>query len=142
MRTLTERGILMVVLVALAGCASGRPITPTKNPDVISDFELVRHSDLSALQVIRQLRPIWLSDRGGDINVLETMDPVRGAAGITSPRGIKVYVNGIAVRRGLDELAGYSADIVLEMRKLDATDASLRFGLGHTSGAILVRTKG
>jgi len=89
--------------------------------------------DLSAIEVIQRYRRHWLNDRRGSVNVL-------GMEDIANPRGIRVYLDGIVQSRGLSKLATIAAVNVEEMRKLDATDATQRFGIGHSAGAILVRT--
>jgi hypothetical protein len=51
-----------------------------------------------------------------------------------------VYVGGIRVG-GIEALNNIVASTIGEIRRLDPTEATIRFGSGHADGAILVATK-
>ncbi len=60
----------------------------------------------------------------------------------TAERGeerVRAYVDGIA--RDLELLDMLETEDVLSMRFLNASDATTRFGIGHTRGAILITTR-
>jgi hypothetical protein len=84
--------------------------------------------------LIRELRPSWLNDRGG------RLDPL-GAPRIVTQKGIRVYVDGVGRSNGLAALELIVAEEIHEMRRLDAPEATQRFGFGHASRAILVTTR-
>ena len=80
----------------------------------------------TALEVIQRMRPNWLQSRGP-----------AGISGSSSP--LVYYVN--QQRIGENPLARYAAGELLEIRFLNAVEATQRFGTGHTSGAILLTTR-
>lgn len=139
MRTLLRCTPALLVLGAVMACSSlpgaGRSF---RSPDVIRGDELRRYSELTAFELIRRVRPLWLNDRLGD----QSPGRLQGLVGFSNPAGIKVYVDGVYRQEGLEELDRLWTDEIREMRKLDSSDATTRFGVGHNSGAILVEVKG
>lgn len=127
----------LVVMAAVVACAGGSQsgggagapgAMPRRSGNVITAQEVAASSGTNALELVRQLRPQWLV--------------VRGVAGArdTGAGGIQVYVDG--VRRGsLETLDAIGAEQVAEIRFLDSSDATTRYGTGHVHGAIEVRTK-
>jgi len=75
------------------------------------------------MDAIRRLRPDWLR--------------VRGATSTASGASIVVYVDGIRVG-GTEALGSMSIEGVVELRRLSPTDATTRWGTGHSAGAIEV----
>jgi hypothetical protein len=125
--------------LALGGCASNAATTPASTPattsaprritDLITSEELatVAHDDLYA--AISQLRPTYFVTRG-----------VTSPGVATAPEVVQVYVDG-AHRGDLQSLHQIQASDVKEVRHLSATEATQRYGTGHTMGAILVTTR-
>lgn len=106
-----------------AACASGgggasRPAGATQNR--IVEAELADLGQIDALQAVNRLRPQWLSTRSGAAPVL--------------------YVDGQR-RSNVQELGTIRASDVEQMEYMSATDASTRYGTGHTGGAVLVTTR-
>jgi len=127
-------GVTLALLATLSGCAStGGGSSDGRDPDVITQEELRQQPQFTGLQMIRQFRPNWLNDRGGSINVF-------GEEDIANPRGIRLYVDGVVQPDGLEELELLTTNEIRRMEKLDASEATQRFGMGHTAGAILVTT--
>ena len=111
--------------VGLAGCASGgggssRP--PGATPDRIIQEEFLEVGDIGGYAAIQRLRSAWL-------RVRNNVDPP------------VVYVND-ARWGSFRELDSVPARGIAEAVRLNATDATTRFGLGHTGGAILIRMAG
>jgi hypothetical protein len=77
----------------------------------------------SAYDAILRLRPAWLRTRGG------------------SEGDIRVYIDGVNAG-DTQRLRVMSLDRVREMRRISASDATTRWGTGHTAGAIEVITRG
>ncbi len=136
------RPATVALLILLAGCAGagsgnrGSAGDHSRRFDVIESAELVRVRHLSALEAIRQLRPRWLHGRGPSIGV----DGSTGQP--TTERGeerVRAYVDGIA--RDLELLDMLETEDVASMRFLNASDATMRYGIGHTGGAILITTR-
>lgn len=129
MRSNSSRAALLVTFalsVGLAGCASGggggaRPAGATSNRIVQEELEPL--GQLDALQAVQRLRSRWLQGRAG----IGGEPPV-------------LYVDG--TRRGAaDELRFIRADEVARIDYMSASDATTRFGTGHSGGAILVMSR-
>ena len=99
------------------------------SPDEIDRAEIVERgsNDLTAMALIRRLRPAWLSARGQD----SLTDP-----SATYP---VVYVDEIR-HGGLATLDRIPSAEIHSMRFFSAADATTRWGTGHPSGAINVVT--
>lgn len=100
-----------------------------RSPDLITRLEIEeRAPDVqNAYDVVTRLRPIWLSTRGpSSINL--------------APTDVVVYVNETR-RGGPTALRDINRVEIAEIRHLRGTDASMRFGLGHEQGAILVKLR-
>ena len=81
----------------------------------------------NALDLIRALRPAWLTSRGPTSIMLQD-------------NGISVYVDGS--RRGsVEELRLINRESVEEMRYFSASEAQGRFGMDNVGGVIEVTTK-
>ena len=129
-----------VMVAASSGCSSGgssnkatgAPHAPSRQQDVITEAEIAeRASEASnALQIVQKLRPQMLATRG------------RFSPADSSDAGsrAKAVVDGVAYGP-VESLANLNAISVKEIRYLNATDATTRFGTGYVGGVILVTTK-
>ena len=100
-----------------------------RSPELITRQEIEERAPevQTAYEVVVRLRPIWLSTRGpSSINL--------------APTDVVVYVNE-ARRGGPSALRDINRVEIAEIRHLRGTDASMRFGLGHEQGAILVKLR-
>ena len=134
--------VLMAALVVAvsSGCSSsgtsnkatGAPHAPSRQQDVITAAEIAeRASEASnALQIVQKLRPQMLATRG-------RFSPADSTEAGGRPR---VVVDGVAYGP-IENLANLNAISVGEIRYLNATDATTRFGTGYVGGVILVTTK-
>ena len=128
--------VLLAACAVLAGCASSAGTTqqsttaaPRRDTSVITAEELAAIAQRDLYSAIQQLRPSFLQTRG----------PTSPGIG-TAPEVLNVYVNG--VRSGdVTALRQILVADVKEVRRLSASDATQRFGTGHTMGAILVTLK-
>ena len=104
-------------------------VRPRKDPNVISADELASRSTLTARQAIEQLRPQFLRTRGTTtLGNAQTGDV------------IWVYLDG--TRMGtLEVLNSLSVHEIREIRYLNPSEATNRYGTGHVQGAILVTRK-
>lgn len=126
------RHILLALLVATAtasGCGSARgPHNASRDADVITQEELERSNIGSAYHAIERLRPRFLR--------------VRGPSSVTNAAADRVVVYVDNARMGyVDVLRDMQASEIVEIRYLNAPDATSRFGTGHTAGVILVTRK-
>jgi hypothetical protein len=129
--------VLPVAAACLAGCASSTgstpqgttTTTPRRDTNVITAEELATVAQGDLFLAVQQLRPTFLQTRG------------MTSTGVgTAPEVLQVYVNGI--RTGdVNALHQIQVIDVKEVRRLSATEATQRFGTGHTMGAILVTRK-
>jgi len=130
---MTPSRVLNVALVAagvgLAGCASGPAKTAAEGGDrnLITRAELATSNDRNVFEAVRRLRPAWLRYRGQSV--------------LTGPdrEGLRVYLNG-AFFGDAQALGSIQINDVEEIRFLSAREATLRYGTGHTVGAIVVST--
>lgn len=108
--------------------ASAATPGPRGSANVIVESEIAGSGAQNALEVIQLLRPAILRPRTGVSSAQ--------ADGVA----IVIYLDG--VRAGeLQALTAVPANRVREIRYINATDATTRFGTGHTLGAVLVTTK-
>lgn len=124
----SKRVVLLAFALALgttacaAGAGGGSRAAGSSSTRIV-EAELLDLGQVTALQAIERLRPRWLQSRAG----------ISGAAPV-------LYVDG--GRRGdSNELASIRASDVAQMEYMSPSDATTRFGTGHTGGAIMVTTK-
>jgi hypothetical protein len=125
----------MLVLQLVAGVSPAQAQKGRKN-NVITAEEIAKSGADNAYDLVKTLRPQWLRARG-----ISTGMPDPSGGGVSDPGGgIMVYVDGVRVG-GVDQLENFGAERIQEMRYLNATDATTKYGTGHTQGAIEVITK-
>lgn len=142
----THRLLTSLTVLALAGTltmnatAQDKP-KPKRQPDVISfeEIEAIKGEVGNAEDIIRRLRPKFLQVRPSQ-SLMGSASNAGGAASAsrtTQAVSIKVYVNN--VRRGSTEvLRTLPAVSVTEIRYLNSSEATSRFGMDHEAGAILI----
>ncbi len=122
----------LLLLQQCGGSGTASRKTP-KNPNVITAEEIAQSiSNIplrSAYDVIKYLRPTFLKVRGTTSGVAQP--------GSTEP---VVYVNNLRYG-GPRALRNIFVEQIAEIRYLSPSDATMRFGLGHAGGAILVKLK-
>ena len=143
-RTLLLAGALGGALAGAIACASSGsagataepqtavvpvPNRPRRDPNLITAEELASRPTLTARQAIEQLRPQFLRIRGTTtLGNAQTEDV------------IWVYVD--CTRMGTVEvLNNIGTHEVREIRYLNPSEATNRYGTGHVQGAILVTRK-
>jgi len=121
-------GLLLAVAILLAACATtARERSGGDRHRITADqIEAVTSQYSTAYEVVQNLRPLWLRKRG--------------ATSFSRETEIAVYIDG--ARYGTpDDLRRLAIISVGAMRFLSPSEATNRYGTGHTHGAILVRTK-
>jgi hypothetical protein len=131
------RRVLAVAMVMLAACASagggatgGNVAAKVQNPSVISTEEIEASSGTNAYEVIQRLRPNFLRTRGavhgtpGATNAIETVDLV-------------VYLNENRLGAS-DQLRQIAKGDIREIRYFNSSEATTKWGTGHSAGAIQV----
>jgi hypothetical protein len=133
------RSVYAAVVASLfaAACASspagGASATQAPRPrsqyNRITEEELAKIDVENALQAVQRLRPNFLQSHGG-----ETTSITQG------PQYVVVYVDQTRMG-GTSALAEIPITEVKEIQYLTGPEATLRFGTGHTAGAIIVIRK-
>ncbi len=127
------RRVLAVAVVTLAACASGGGggvSAKPQNPNVISMEEIEASSGSNAYEVIQRLRPNFLRTRGavhgtpGATNAIEMVDLV-------------VYLNDNRLGAS-DQLRQIAKTDIREIRYYNSSEATTKWGTGHSAGAIQV----
>lgn len=127
-----SRFILASILAFLVvGCATsgGSSGEPRVNRDLLTEEDLADMENYTAFEAVRRLRPMWMRPGG-----------VRNSA---NPAGYypHVFVDG-APYGPMDSLSGFRAADIQQMRYVDPTDATIRYGGRYQGGVILVDIKG
>lgn len=120
------------------GTSAGGSAVPTTNAgspargpaNLILEAEIMSSGTANALEAIQRLRPTMLRGRGSN--------PIQQGTG--SANAIMLYVDGVPAGT-IDQAANINALSVKEIRFINASDATTRFGTGHPMGAILITTK-
>jgi hypothetical protein len=107
-------------------------VKPNYDRDLITREEIRERvpGAKTAWDVVQQLRPHFLRERA----------PISMAEG-TQRSPVQVYVNGVqSVSVPAVSLRDIRADDVIEIKYLNPSDATTRYGTGHLNGAVLVAT--
>ncbi len=110
-----------IVLIAASACASGGSSGPRRDPNLITAEEMSQFSALTALDVIRRLRPRWLRSRGQ-----------------SNPQIIQ---DGARMGTSTENLRTLSVSDIESMRFLSASDATMRYGTNFPGGAIEITSR-
>lgn len=120
--------LLLVLLLFELGCsASGNSTRRSRGPITLEQIEASNVST-DAYDLIQSLRPEWLVTRG-----------TVSMTGATSSE-IRIYVND-ASYGGPGALRAISVTDIQRITKLSPSQATTRFGAGHTQGAIMIRLR-
>lgn len=128
-----SRLVLTAAVFAACLAAAPAPAQEAQHPrtrvrgNLIKLEEIERSGATDTYELVRRLRPAWF--RGA-----------RGASSLGSQPAVVVYLNGIR-HGGPASLRDIPLGHVFEIRFLDASDATTRFGIGHGAGAIDVITR-
>ena len=125
--------VSFVLLASLPGRSFGQErVKPNYDRDLITQEEIRERvpGAKTAWDVVQQLRPHFLRER-------TPMSLAEGAQRLP----VQVYVNGVqSISAPAVSLRDIRADEVIEIRYLNPSDATTRYGTGHLNGAILVAT--
>lgn len=115
---------------ATGGGSVSTAVAPARgNSNLILEAEITGSGSSNALEAIQRLRPAMLRGRGSS--------QIGEGSGTDQ---IQVYVDGIP-SGGLSAASSVAAMTVKEIRYINASDATTRFGTNHAMGAILITTK-
>ena len=127
-----SRRVLVAAIVALTACASGGGVATAakQNPNVISMEEIIESSASNAYEVIQRLRPNFLRTRGA-------VHGTPGAANAVEMVDLVVYLNENRLG-GSDQLRQIATGDIKEIRYFNSSEATTKWGTGHSAGAIQV----
>jgi hypothetical protein len=109
-----------------SGCAVGGPaVAPSLGSNVIKLDEVERSTATNAYDLVSQARPNWLRGRGAP--------NLRGA-----PEVLPVVYIGTTRQGSAETLRAISIQGIQELRYINATSATTRYGEGHGGGVIEV----
>jgi hypothetical protein len=141
MRFVLFRGAWLLGLISVAwpGVAAAQEVRKSYPRDLITREEIRERAveAKTAYDVIRRLRPQFLRERSSG-SIPDLTDSTSNVAATRHP--IQVYVNGVRTASSIAELRDIVSETIIDIRYLNASDATTRFGTGHNNGAILVRT--
>lgn len=117
-----------------AAAAGGAGVTTAARParggaNLIVEAEVATAGVTNAYEAIQRLRPTMLRGRGGS-----------SSSDLAGNESMVVYVDGVKTG-GVQTLNNVVAITIKEIRFVNASDATTRFGTGHPVGAIMVTTK-
>jgi hypothetical protein len=112
-------------VVLLAGCASSGERSTRSQSNVITIQDIESAQFRSAFELIRGLRPQWLTASGSSI---------RGGGQIV------VYVDDMRMG-GPEYLNQVPTNDMRGARWLSPSEATIRYGTGHSAGAIAIQTR-
>lgn len=123
--SVTTAGLLLAT--GCAGALATRPVDPMQAAmplDVLYSHEIDRSSAGSAYLALQQLRPHFLR-----LTRRTSVDAER-----------PVYVDGLRFG-GIGRLHALPAAQIRQIRLLNSREATMRYGEGHSNGAIEIQTK-
>lgn len=122
------RPVLLLATAAAIACAPPAASGERRNTNVITQEQIAASQATNAYEAISRVRPTFLRSRGRTtINAAVSEYP-------------EVYLDG--QRYGdIEILKTLSVEHVMEIRFLSSSDATTRFGTGHTAGVIEVITR-
>lgn len=151
MRLNTQGSLVFTILVATAcasgsGAASGTAETAsTPVPSASASGTTAPKRGSSTLIVEDEIR-----SAGNQRNVYELIDALRpgfmrmragAAASESGNMRIRVYVDDRRYGESVESLRDLGTSGIVEIRRISAADATLRWGTGHDGGVILITTK-
>jgi hypothetical protein len=123
---LAALGLLLIVTASCASSSQGGRTSGRRDARQLSSEEIRTTSASNLYDVIRSQRPEWLIKRG------QTSINLEG--------DIVVYVDNVALG-GPESLKCIDVHRVQNVRFLSASEAQMRYGVGHMHGAIVVTTR-
>ena len=116
------------LMLALAACASGAKgrasDAPSRRSDLLTQSEIHRVQWRDAYEMVSNLRPLWLRQRG--------TDSING-----QPSELQVLLDGVRLG-GVSALRNMPLVGIASMQYYDPITAGSRFGLGFGNGAIYI----
>ncbi len=119
----------LLLLIASTGCGSFVARSRT-DLDIITREQIDQNNFHNALEAVQALHSNWLNVRS----------KVLASASTTGQPGVAVYLDEVRLG-GVSDLAGIETQRIQYIRHYDPVEATQRWGVGHTEGAIQVSTQ-
>lgn len=127
MRYIRTFAVLGTAAMLTAACASsGGTGRTTGSRDVLTREQLMETSSSNAYEAIQRLRPTWLR--------------TRGTSSSRGPAEIVVFMDGVRAGQ-IEFLRSQRLDNIIQIRFVNARDATTRWGTGYSSGVIEIITR-
>ncbi len=122
-------GALLIAILFLTGCGSSKSGIKKSNYDrhLITLEEIERTTGSTAYDLILKLRPFWIRGRGP-----------RSINRNTEAQYPMIYLNGQKFGN-IDTLSEITNTNITEIKFLSPSDATIRYGVNHGGGAILIK---
>jgi hypothetical protein len=132
--------VAAAALTATACASTGEPRSGSGGTNVISAEEIAGTTATNAYELIQNLRPRWLHDRGQQTLGTVQREGMDGPVAVMATTGIVVYLDG--TRMGaVSTLREIPTRDLRSARRLSSGEATQRFGGGHPHGAIILATR-
>lgn len=121
--------VTVLLSLTLTACVAPNQVPrPIRDPQLITEDEIVRSRATTAFDAIQRLRANFLSLRG-ETSFLGTSSPYP-----------TVYIDGLRFG-GIDALRGIPAAQIATIRLYRSWDAATHYGVGNMGGVIAVTTR-
>jgi outer membrane cobalamin receptor len=127
-----RHAVTALFLLQLAIGVSAAEAQGRRGRNVITQEEIEKSSATDAYDLIQKLRPAWFTRRG----VASGQATTDAVGGMDDGVRVVAYVDGVR----WPDLTTVTVERIKEVRYLNASDATTKYGTGHTSGAIEVIT--
>ncbi len=111
------------LLILSLGCQSHRIANARPDPERLSQEEMLREHFTNVYDAVTSLRSAWLT--------------VRGTDSFRQTSQIWVYYDENRLG-GVDEMRSLPVNSVASLRHYNGVDATMRWGVGHSAGAIQI----
>jgi len=117
--------VLLLLATACGGSRAAPSDAPRRDRNEITREELTARPFSNAFEAVEVLHSNWLQTRGAD--------------SFNSPSQIWVYLDGTRLG-GIETLRTLAPSAISSIRRIDAIEATSRWGINHGQGVILVST--
>ena len=125
-RALSVFALTVLGFVALACSKTPQSRPAPVNQRVLTSADIAASRFNNVYEMVEALRPQWLRPRGRTT--------------FNQRESVKVYLDGSLLGEP-EQLRGINTRTIAEIRWLDANEATLRWGLDHGHGAIVLSTR-
>jgi hypothetical protein len=121
-------GLLAAMTVACSAGTATKAASTRSNPSIITREAVESTDRANAYELVRALRPNWLSKRG-----VQT---------ITQGTGDIMIYYGTSRLGGTDALRSVDVQSIEQLQFISGSDATQRYGTNHEHGVILITPRG